>query len=275
MNYAYTHGFFCGDGTYFNNNHKQTIRCQFKCASDHYYCKRHINYETVNSIDSLHNNEQIDHIQCNALSYDKKPAIFLYADKKLLVDHIQYIGRSEEKTRITLRLPLDIEEKYFVPMNHNIETKMTWFAGYCDADGCITNNQGNQQIQVTSINEPFLMNVKLMLQTCGINPKIRKMYEKGTSYLPDGRGGYRDFETKSLFRMLITSIDLQKITSLGFAPKRLQINSIHVPNRSACKYVTITDIIDNGRIDDTFCFTEPKKQKLVVLEQRNSAQATA
>jgi ribonucleoside-diphosphate reductase alpha chain len=260
MNYAYTHGFFCGDGTYFNKNSDTTpTQCQYKCLSEHYYCKRHINYETENNKDSLQNNELIDKVQCNALSYEKKPAIFLYADKKLLVEHIQCIGKTEDKTRIILRLPLDIEEKYFVPMNHDMETKMNWFAGYCDADGCITNNQGNQQLQVTSINESFLMNVKLMLQTCGINPKIRKMYDKGTSYLPDGRGGHRDFVTKPLFRMLITSVDLQKIVCVGFAPKRLQINSIHVPNRSASKYVTITDVIDNGRIDDTFCFTEPKK----------------
>jgi ribonucleoside-diphosphate reductase alpha chain len=260
MNYAYTHGFFCGDGTYFNNNSDNPpTRCQYKCLSEHYYCKRHINYETENNKDSLQNNELIDKVQCNALSYEKKPAIFLYADKKLLVEHIQCIGKTEDKTKIILRLPLDIEEKYFVPMNHDMETKMNWFAGYCDADGCITNNQGNQQLQVTSINEPFLMNVKLMLQTCGINPKIRKMYDKGTSYLPDGRGGHRDFVTKPLFRMLITSVDLQKIVCVGFEPKRLQINNIHVPNRSASKYVTITDVIDNGRIDDTFCFTEPKK----------------
>jgi len=259
MNYAYTHGFFCGDGTYFNNNHKKTIRCQYKCLQDHYFCKRHINYENENTIDLLQNNNSIDNIQCNALSYEKKPAIFLYADKKLLADHIQYIGRTEEKTRITLRLPLDIKEKYFVPMEHNIETKMNWFSGYCDADGCITNNQDNQQLQVTSINESFLTNVKLMLQTCGINPKVRKMYDHGTSYLPDGHGGYRDFETKPLFRMLITSVDLQKIVTLGFSPKRLKINNMNVPNRSASKYVTITDVIDNGRIDDTFCFTEPKR----------------
>ena len=260
MNYAYTHGLFCGDGTYFNkNSDNPPTRCQYKCLSEHYYCKRHINYETENNKDLLQNNELIDMVQCNALSYEKKPAIFLYAEKKLLVEHIQHIGRIEDKMRIVLRLPLDIEEKYFVPMNHDMETKMNWFAGYCDADGCITNNQGNQQLQVTSINEPFLMNVKLMLQTCGINPKIRKMYDEGTSYLPDGRGGHRDFVTKSLFRMLITSVDLQKIVSVGFTPKRLQIYCNYIPNRSASKYVTITDVIDNGRIDDTYCFTEPKK----------------
>jgi len=219
MNYAYTHGFFCGDGTYAGNQGSPA--------------RPLLNYEK-----QLISDTNIERDICH-------------------VDKDVRRGRAGEPWFPAL--PLDIEEKYFVPMDHDVETKMNWFAGYCDADGCITNNQGNQQLQVASINESFLTNVKLMLQTCGINPKLRKMYDQGTSYLPDGHGGYRDFETKPLFRMLITSVDIRKIVSLGFSPKRLQINSEYLPNRSASKYVTITSVIDNGRIDDTFCFTEPKK----------------
>jgi len=84
MLYPYTHGFFCGDGTY-SNNHKENIRCNFKCLDGHYYCKRHIDFETEHSIDILNNDETMDKIRCNGLSYVKKPVSYLYDDKKKII----------------------------------------------------------------------------------------------------------------------------------------------------------------------------------------------
>lgn len=251
MKSAYTHGFFCGDGTY-RNIVKDTMptRCSFQCLPEQQYCKRHL-YYTKNE---RYNNGG----QCNALSNEKKPIVYLYGEKQKLVNYIDNIGISENGNKLVLRLNWDIDEKYFVPENHSIAIKMEWFSGYCDADGCITTNKNNNQLQVTSINQEFIMKVKMMLQTCGVNPKVNIMKKEGTSYLPDGKGDYRDFATKTLYRMLITSIELNKLVSLGFSPKRLKIIT-HDPNRSASKYITITNVIDNGRIDDTFCFTEPKR----------------
>uniref|UniRef100_A0A6C0E8V0 ribonucleoside-diphosphate reductase n=1 Tax=viral metagenome TaxID=1070528 RepID=A0A6C0E8V0_9ZZZZ len=258
MIYPYTHGFFCGDGTY-SKNHKENVRCNFKCMDGHYYCKRHIDFETEHSIQILDNDETIEKNRCNGLSYVKKPIIYLYDEKKELLKYMDYRSTTESQNRVVLQLPLDIEEKYFVPMNNSIKDKMEWFSGYCDADGCIANNQNNQQLQISSINREFLMDVKLMLQTCGVNPKIRQMRETGTSYLPDGKGGYKDFVTQPLFRLLITSHDLVKLVKLGFEPKRLVINEKNLPNRSANQFIKIEKILDEGRIDDTYCFTEPKK----------------
>jgi ribonucleoside-diphosphate reductase alpha chain len=111
---------------------------------------------------------------------------------------------------------------------------------------------------MSSINEEFIMNIKLMLQTCGVNAKVKLMKEKGVSNLHDGKGGHRLFDTKPVFRMVVSSSDLCQLTSLGFAPKRLKIHD-HTPNRAAVQFETIKDIIDNGRIDDTYCFSEPKE----------------
>ena len=46
---------------------------------------------------------------------------------------------------------------------------MDWFSGYADADGCITTMK---VINHYNSIENTLMDVKLMLQTCGINTKI-------------------------------------------------------------------------------------------------------
>jgi ribonucleoside-diphosphate reductase alpha chain len=258
MNYAYTHGFFCGDGTY-SNNHLEQIRCEYKCLDGHYFCKRHIDFETENNIENLKNDKNISNSQCNGLSYTKKPISFLYDEKKELVKYMNYRYITENENRITIQLPLDIEEKFFVPSKCSMSDKMEWFSGYCDADGTITNNKNNQQLQIASINRDFLYNIKLMLQTCGINPKISKNRDEGFSNLPDGKGGYKDFSTQALYRLLITSNDLVKLIELGFSPKRLKLNSLNKPNRNANQFIKIEKIIDKGRIDDTYCFSEPKR----------------
>jgi hypothetical protein len=110
----------------------------------HYYCKRHIDYETEHSIDKLQNDESIDKNRCNGISYEKKPLIYLYDEKNKLIEHMDYRGTYENKNRTVLQLPLDIEEKFFVPMNNTLKDKMEWFSGYCDADGCISNNAQHQ-----------------------------------------------------------------------------------------------------------------------------------
>ena len=258
MNYAYTHGFFCGDGTYTNNNLEHKA-CQFKSQDGHYFCKRHIDFETENNVADLAENANISKTHCNAMSYVKKPLVYLYGEKKKLICHMEFRGQYENGNHTVLQLPLDIDEKFFVPMNHSLDTKLDWFAGYCDADGTISVNGTNKQLQVASINKEFLYNVKMMLQTCGINPKIKISKEAGTSNLPDGTGGRKDYETQTLYRLLITSNGLSKLVDLGFAPKRLQIISTTEPNRSATQFIKIKSINNNGRRDNTYCFTEQKK----------------
>jgi ribonucleoside-diphosphate reductase alpha chain len=97
----------------------------------------------------------------------------------------------------------------------------------------------------------------MMLQTCGVNAKLRKNKDSGTSYLPDGKGGHKDFATQTIYRLLITSGDLVKLLKIGFNPKRLKINELNQPNRSANQFVKIEKVIDESRISDTYCFTEP------------------
>jgi len=255
MLYPYMHGFFCGDGTYGNTKDHEPTKCNYKSVENKFFCNRHLYYETEN------NNLKTypDNVYCNALSYDRKPKIFLYGDKKKLLKYMNYRTITENDNRISIDLPMDIEDKFYVPSNNTLADKLEWFAGYCDADGTISNNGENQQLQVASINKDFLLKVKLMLQTCGINPKVRKNKEKGTSLLPDGKGGQKLFDTKEIYRLLITSIDLRVLVNVGFSPKRLIINTENILQRSASQFVKIDKIVNNDRIDNTFCFTEPKR----------------
>lgn len=148
----------------------------------------------------------------------------------------------------------DTYEKYYVPLNHTIKDKIEWFSGYCDVDGCISVNGTNKQLEVYSINKEFLINVKLMLQTCGVNPKIIMMDEKSKSYLPDGQEGY---DTKNVYSLIVSSYDLFNLINIGFSPKRLDISDMKSPNRDAAQFVKIEKIVISGRRDDTYCFNEP------------------
>jgi ribonucleoside-diphosphate reductase alpha chain len=261
MLYPYTHGFFCGDGTYRNITEHGETPCKFNALPRHHYCKRHIFNETETYIEKNDNIENYSG-KCKSFSYSKLPLIYLYDNKKPLIEYLDYRLEpitEEKNNRIIVTLPGDISEKYEVPLDTcSIKTKLEWFAGYCDADGTISLNGTNEQLQVGSINHEFLIRVKLMLQTCGINPKVKLSTARETSYLPDGRGGYRDFNTKPIYRLLVTSCDLYQLIQLGFHPHRLVITGTK-PQRNAKQFVKILKIVNENRISDTYCFNEPKK----------------
>jgi ribonucleoside-diphosphate reductase alpha chain len=259
--YPYTHGFFCGDGTYSNISDKQEQQCNFKALDGHFFCKRHIDFETENFFDLLLDNvlEINEDTMCNAKSYCKKPMTYLYGDKKELIKYMNYRTFTENNGRIVLQLPLDIEEKFNIPSHTcSIKDKLDWFAGYCDADGTLARNGDNEQLQVCSINYDFLTSVKIFLQTCGINPKVKMTQIRDKSYLPDGKGGYKYYNVKPTYRLLVTSYDLYNLVQLGFSPKRLKISGLK-PSRNANQFIKILKVEYNNRIDDTYCFTEPKR----------------
>jgi ribonucleoside-diphosphate reductase alpha chain len=253
--YPYTHGFFCGDGTYGNVIEGGERHCKFSALEGHYFCKRHIDFENEEYL--LNGDNQVE--KCQAMSYVKKPMTYLYGEKKELLQHMTYRSYTENGGRFVLQLPLDISEKFYVPsFNCSLKDKLDWFAGYCDADGTISRNGENEQLQVASINYEFLQHVKLLLQTCGINPKIRLSREKGETYLPDGRGGHKFFDSQNCYRLLITSCDLYSLFENGFLPKRLKVAG-NKPARDAKQFIKILKIKNNNRVDDTYCFTEPKR----------------
>ena len=151
-------------------------------------------------------------------------------------------------------------DKHFVPINYSLESKLQWFSGYCDADGTISKNGENQTLQISSINKEFLVNIKLMLQTCGINSVISLNMNERKAMLPknDNTNSYKEYNCSKLWRLLIASNQLQQIFELGFSPKRLIIKRCKY-QRSANKFITVDKVIDNNRIDKTYCFNEPKR----------------
>jgi ribonucleoside-diphosphate reductase alpha chain len=86
------------------------------------------------------------------------------------------------------------------------------------------------------------------------------MNEEGERLLPlnDGSGELGYFKCQNVYRLLIAQTGIVTMHELGFKTNRLYLTD-HVPNRECTRFVKIVDVIDEGRFDDTYCFTESKR----------------
>ena len=209
--FPYTHGFFCGDGTY----HK------------------------------------------NPSGYIGK-GLSLYGEKKKLIPYLQIRSSTfveDSVGRINTMLPDEIPEKYYVPMNASIQCKLQWLAGLLDSDGTVAKNGDNEALQIGSIHFEFLDRVRLMLQTLGVNSKVTLGQKERVALMPDGKGGRKEYTSKALYRILISSSSLYLLKVLGLTCHRIQFKG-EEPQRNAEQLVKVVSVVDDGRIDDTYCFNE-------------------
>ena len=122
----------------------------------------------------------------------------------------------------------------FVPINGSIKTKMEWLSYYYNTD--LKNTiLLEEKLYISHTNRNYLFQIKLMLQTCGINSKL---------------------DTQNL--TLNSSVN--PLLNLGF--KSLRINITIRSEETGLierEIVSIKKITKTGRISDTYCFNEPKK----------------
>ncbi len=207
----YTHGFFCGDGTYTN-------------------------------------------------SY---PFVKLYnkGGKKELLPYLSVSSVREDGDDICCYLTNCINKnKFEVPINYSIATKLRWLEGYVDADGCTnTSAKGNTAIQICSINHEFLKNVQLMLTSLGVISNIKVSCEACTKIMPDGKGGKKEYPCKEAYTLYITGTFVQKLRNIGFSPKRLVLSTTDVDDKRKC--VRVTSVEDLNLNSPTYCFNEPIHHK--------------
>ena len=194
MNYAYTHGLFCADGT--TSSSGDPKRCSYT-AKENGLCMRH----------QLNEKEYENDGTCQANSHSEQKWLDLYHEKKELMKFTEYdyASTNDMCKRVRLRLPKDIDEKFVVPINYSLNTKLEWLAGFMDGDGCVTRHQGGRgiSIQIGSIHYDFIRDVLLMLQTMGVNSRINTAQDETSRDMPGGR-----YTCKKLWRLLIPSGEL-------------------------------------------------------------------
>lgn len=193
------------------------------------------------------------------------PRIYLYGDKKELLPifeamPVSRISPFEDggKRHAIYFDASELAPKYRVPHETNVRTRLAWFAGLLDGDGCVVRNGDTESLQVSSTKPDFLNEVRLMLTTLGVDSKISLLREAGYYDLPDGKGGMAPYLCDSVYRLIITAGDTQRLLELGMETYRLKINRRTV-QRDAHQFVTVVGVYDEGRYDDTYCFNEPKE----------------
>ena len=219
FSYPYTHGFFCGDGTY-NSTYS--------------------GFKTI-------------------------PGVSLYGEKKKLVEHLEVrtmSGEEDASGRLNVQLPYDLHNKFKVPLRGTVKTRLDWFAGLCDADGHTQGCPGNpsqKSISVGSIHMNFLRDIQLMLHTLGVSSVIGLLHEAGERELPDGKGGKKMFDTQACWRLVVSALGVETLINAGFNTHRLDLSDFTPVTRDVRQYVRVVSIEDNGRVDATYCFNEPKR----------------
>lgn len=188
------------------------------------------------------------------------PYLKLYGDKEKLFEYFN-VKENDNKDKFKFYLTDKInKEKYFVPTNFSTKTKLEWLSGLFDADACINLNKSKTatSIQYTSINLDFIKEVKLLLTTLGIKSNLKLTKEEGTSYLPNGKGGYENYPTQPTYCLYITTSSVKKLLNLGLNTKRLNLLS-KSKIKEKRKLIRIESISDDNIEEMTYCFNEPKE----------------
>lgn len=151
-------------------------------------------------------------------------------------------------------VPFNVKDKYFVPINFDITSKIKWFEGFMDAEGHVIEDDGVKTFKITNTSHYFLTKVFLMLQTLGVKSKISVSKNIFYKFFPDK--GLRRYD------LIIDNLNISRLVSLGFAPKKIDVtvNNTQLLNVQD-ENVYITGIEDKDQYDDTYCFDEPKEHK--------------
>jgi ribonucleoside-diphosphate reductase alpha chain len=168
--------------------------------------------------------------------------VYLPEEDSFLLQYMGFENYRKSDDYMIICLPSNIKNKLFIPFNCSLKDKLEWFSGYCDSRATIDQVDG---LKIYSSNYEFFKNIKLLLQTCGINPKINS--------------GYSSKNQSETYVFLISLFDLNKLYGLGFNTKKLPMFSFSKNNLYEKSYVSISRIEYNNRVDDTYCFTEPLK----------------
>lgn len=206
---------------------------------------------------------------CGDGSYcNNYPIIDLYGDKKKLLNYFQFNNFTEDDKKIRFYITKFINKnKFDVPINYSINTRLRWLEGILDADGCINLNTAKDatSIQLSSINFEFLQNIQLLLTTLGILSNIKLNHKKQYQLLPTNNNNddYKNYLCNPCYVLYISCKSVNNLINLGFSPKRLNILYCERINNTYdhSKLIRIVDIQKISNDEPTYCFNEPNEHK--------------
>lgn len=123
-----------------------------------------------------------------------------------------------------------------VPINFNLNIKLLWLEGFLDKN---TDKNSNSLININVLitNKNLFDNVRYLLTTLGCNPGIS--------------------QTPLYYKINLNPHDISLLIELGFSPKILKLNTSLKAHKA--QDVRVVEVVNTGRISDTYCFTETKR----------------
>lgn len=191
--------------------------------------------------------------------------IYLYGEKANLKHRFPDTYQWRENHGRFVGMGRGVAPKFTVPtVNHTIQDRLEWLSGFFDADGTVNRNGTCESISACSNNFEMLQQVQSMLLMTGIQSKVTKANPPRHAWMPknDGTGEMKLYKTKPTWRIHITAVDTQKLYAMGFNTSRLKVEQ-REPQRAASHFVTVVDVSNNGRTDDTYCVTEKYRHMAV------------
>ena len=160
---------------------------------------------------------------------------------------------------IQMNIP-EKEEAIYVPINHSMSDKMQWLSGFIEPYVLKAIQENADTIRVPSISQVFLEDLKYMLQTCGINTIIHsfscvEMENRSECVLMPNACAEWILSMVQLRSLKELYTDLHFSTFVWNFPELTdkERNSLSMnPN------IRVSKIEHSVKIDDSYCFTEPK-----------------
>jgi ribonucleoside-diphosphate reductase alpha chain len=150
-----------------------------------------------------------------------------------------------------MNLLYDTDKCIHVPVNYTMEHKMEWFVAFIEPFVALAKQNNSTIIEVPSASRTVLEDLKYMMQTCGMNTTIQTVSNKNSKII--GIWSMTFVQMRHLFDQgYIEKFHTFQWHELPLSDEERLSTDMH-PN------VRIVDVKRDSLIDDSFCFTEPKK----------------
>jgi ribonucleoside-diphosphate reductase alpha chain len=185
---------------------------------------------------------------------DSVPVLKISQHKDEILPYLNYIRRTEEFVYednkdilySTLILSSNVGDKFYVPINDSLKYKLEWFSGLCDIDAKVSEKVNT--VTLESVNITFARELKLMLQTCGVNSYSVEL----------GFVNYVCIDIPSMVKLINLGLKLRCKNIEKFIlekyEKMVELNTVYSSRKKM-----VSKIVHKGRRSDTFCFTELKR----------------
>lgn len=155
---------------------------------------------------------------------------------------------TSKTTRLIVRR--NIQKRFSVPMYASLSNKLEWLAGLIDASGTIVEEFDEpNKLSIAVNNKKFLMNVKLLCNTLGLNPEVVNDIKYYTSNF---KLNFNSYETHILYHKLFIPSNL--VFTDPVYPDILDLT--HTIN-----FIKIKSIKPIEGLHDTYCFNEITEHK--------------